>query len=372
LSTSTLILKAHNSQQDDKEAAQRLFDEVHRPTINGEDDERTEDHRPLPDLQILTATFKGRLLSSQDNEGSRHGESYRGEEWTLVKLSSGGAYEKSSSGARKYALHARPMQVADRDRITDSPLAAAQRLTKDFAAGNIRIDGVTLPSRVKQQGFSARLEQHGDPSLVKQSSALLCLLHDLHVTSQRQPARNYDDIKRPERVFQEVYSSVGDADDASSHSSEELADLQVLTATFTERLLAEEGNNASPMRPRDGENHVLVQLQSGRVFRRSSSGARVYVTYDRPLLSGPISQDPLLATTRLMKNFASGDTVVSEVTVPSWAKEEGFPATMDTHVGPSMAKKSITLVRLLQDLHFHPAAPMIAEYWLQQRADLRL
>lgn len=177
-----------------------------------------------------------------------------------------------------------------------------------------------------------------------------------------------DDVRQADSLFAQVYLRQDHVDDVASELEIVLPDCELLSSTFRKRLLAEEDAGDGSAQP-GATDWVLVPMRSGGVFRRSLSGARQFITYNRPTPTGDISENPLLATTRLAKGFAAGDTIINGLTVPSWMKGEGFPARMDEHVGASMAKRSATLVRLLQDLHLRIDAPLVAEYWTEQRAD---
>lgn len=114
---------------------------------------------------------------------------------------------------------------------------------------------------------------------------------------------------------------------------------------------------------------VIVHMPSGGVFRRSPAGNRVYITYDRPEPSTEVSQEPLIAVSTLMKDFVAAKTTIGLISPPSWVSSPALSSLLDTHIGPGMARRSSVLGRLLEHLHLQPAAPLTAQYWLQQRSE---
>ncbi|PWN20759.1 hypothetical protein BCV69DRAFT_277425 [Microstroma glucosiphilum] len=190
-------------------------------------------------------------------------------------------------------------------------------------------------------------------------------------TAHRAPSQHrhfQHEIQQAESLFEETYGHTHDVENVSLDITKQLPDIELLSSTFRKRLLALEGLDAELTESGAATAGLLVHMPSGGVFRRSSTGARVYVSHDRPEPSGGVSKDPLLDTIRLMKDFATGDETIKGLTVPSWLRVQGFPAQLDAQIDASTVEQSPVLTRLVEDLRLRPAETHTAKYWLDQRA----
>lgn len=149
-------------------------------------------------------------------------------------------------------------------------------------------------------------------------------LHAHHLSPQHRQTR--DDAQQAELLFSHVYQHQDNVDDVPSESTIELPDIELLCATFRKRLLDLQGEDAGIGQQGAASEWTLVRTPSGGVFRRSSTGAREYITYARPEPSSEdVSENPLLDATRLAKDVAAGDTIINGLTVQAGSRRQAFP-----------------------------------------------